>query len=192
MFFDTVAGLRRDGSLLIWASSPTHSIIPDPNEGITAVSAGSDGVAAIRGWGATAVPLPLPERPAAGLVIAASPNPFNPRVAITVSSRRATAVSLEVLDVRGRHVRTLWRGRLAADATHTASWDGLDVDGRAMPSGVYLVEARAPGEVWAVEKIMLLRSISAIYSSRRRSYRRRHRYADPSEVREVAPGEGHR
>ena len=49
---------------------------------------------------------------------------------------RAAAGSLRILDVRGRVVRTLHQGQLAAGRT-SVSWDGTNDYGRPLAAGVY-------------------------------------------------------
>ena len=74
---------------------------------------------------------------AAGLALAAQPNPANPRVRLSFDLPRAGRVSLVVVDLRGRVVRRLSDGELAA-GPHAVAWDGTDDTGRAVASGSYL------------------------------------------------------
>jgi hypothetical protein len=152
----TVAALRFDGSIVVWSTEPSAAAIPTPNEGFIAVSADASSVAAIRAGTPAAVEPTLPRSRVETLSIAASPNPFNPRVEVTVRSELTADVTLEVLDLRGRRVRVLWRGQLAGSVTQAVSWDGRDGGGREMPSGTYLVHARA-GAARTTEKIVLVR-----------------------------------
>jgi hypothetical protein len=83
--------------------------------------------------------------PARGAAIESTyPNPFNPfiRVHYAVSPEDDGAiVALDILDVRGRLVRSLESEPRAA-GRHEAVWDGADADGRRMPSGAYFVRLR--------------------------------------------------
>jgi hypothetical protein len=83
------------------------------------------------------------------------PNPFNPRTEIAFSLAVAGPASVEVLDLRGRRVRTLWSGPLAA-GDHHLSWDGLDERGRAVASGVYLARL-STGDRETTHKMLLAR-----------------------------------
>ena len=74
------------------------------------------------------------------------PNPFNPHTAIPFTLAAAGAVRLRVYDLRGRLVRTLWDGPLAAGA-HRLDWDGRNAAGRPVASGVYLYRLEAGGQV---------------------------------------------
>jgi poly-gamma-glutamate capsule biosynthesis protein CapA/YwtB (metallophosphatase superfamily) len=86
------------------------------------------------------------------------PNPFNPRVTIELRLSAATGaeVSVEVFDVRGRRLRTLHHGPLPAGLRHGLTWDGLDEKGRAVASGIYLVQAKA-GQQRVQRKVTLVR-----------------------------------
>jgi len=81
------------------------------------------------------------------------PNPFNPRTVIEFSVTRAQKVSLAVYDVRGRLVRTLVSGRLAA-GDHSVTWQGHDDRGDGVASGTYL--CRLVTEDGALQRKMLL------------------------------------
>ncbi len=73
------------------------------------------------------------------------PNPFNPivRVRYAVSAGAAgTDIALDVLDVRGRLVRSLASGPRPA-GRHEAVWDGTGATGRRLPSGAYFVRLRS-------------------------------------------------
>jgi hypothetical protein len=85
----------------------------------------------------------------------ASPNPFNPEIAITYFMPRPALVELRVYDVEGRLIRTLVR-EAKNFGEHVATWDGLDGRGMAVSSGVYFVRLDMGGQV-ATRKIAVLR-----------------------------------
>jgi subtilisin family serine protease len=86
--------------------------------------------------------------PAAGpQTLAAAPNPFNPRTTLRLELSRARDARLEIVDLRGRLVRTLIRGERLAAGVHARGWDGRGDDGRALPSGLYLARAVLDGRV---------------------------------------------
>lgn len=68
-----------------------------------------------------------------------APNPFNPAttIAFSIPAGAAGEHRLDVYDARGRLVRQLGRGPLAA-GRHEATWDGRDDAGAAVGAGVYL------------------------------------------------------
>ena len=83
------------------------------------------------------------------------PNPFNPATEIRFTIAMATQVTLEVFDIRGGRVAILIEAPLPA-GSHAARWDGRDIAGRQVASGVYLYRLRAGSEV-AARRMTLLR-----------------------------------
>ncbi|MBN2564175.1 MAG: T9SS type A sorting domain-containing protein, partial [Candidatus Eisenbacteria bacterium] len=85
------------------------------------------------------------------------PNPFNPvtRVAFVVGGSAPTDVSLEVFDLAGRRVVTLYDGRLDPGA-HAVSWDGRDERDNLLASGVYFARLSV-GEGTDVMKMTMLK-----------------------------------
>ncbi len=81
------------------------------------------------------------------------PNPFNPTTEISFSLPRAADVRLDVYNILGRRVVSLVNDHLSA-GLHTVSWDGKDLDGRSVSSGIYLYRIQAGS--WAEAKKMLL------------------------------------
>lgn len=98
-------------------------------------------------------PAPLP---AAGLRLAAAPNPFNPRTTLWLEGGALPAgpLALDVFDLRGHRVRTLWRGD-ADTARREVAWDGADDAGRALPGGTYVARLSGPGGGVASVKLVL-------------------------------------
>jgi hypothetical protein len=84
-----------------------------------------------------------------------TPNPFAGRTTIHFGLGVPTNVSVRILDVGGRLVRSLVRGPLAA-GQHRYEWDGRDEVGRRLAAGVYVVVIEGGGHRQA-GKILLLR-----------------------------------
>ncbi len=78
-----------------------------------------------------------PDLPQSLALHGAAPNPFNPSTTISFSLDGAGPVTLQVVDVAGRRVRTLIQGEMPA-GLHDAHWDGCDDAGRHVSSGTYL------------------------------------------------------
>lgn len=66
-----------------------------------------------------------------------APNPFNPATTIRFAVPANGNVRLTVFDVNGRIVRTLVDGNVVA-GNHEVVWDGMDMSGRQVASGVYI------------------------------------------------------
>jgi hypothetical protein len=78
------------------------------------------------------------EQPAAFLLGEAHPNPFNPSTTLSFTMSETGPATLEVFDLAGRRVATLWDG-LAERGTHTVTFDA-----GALPSGLYFYRLSAP------------------------------------------------
>ncbi len=70
------------------------------------------------------------------------PNPFNPSTTIKVSLPEDMSVQLNVYDIRGRLVKSLYHGNLVG-GIYSFSWNGTDDHGGQMSSGIYLLELRS-------------------------------------------------
>jgi len=89
----------------------------------------------------TAVPFGLP--PARLRLIAVSPNPTSHYVRLTYSQPApGGTITVQVYDLHGRLIARPFAGHRPAGTWQT-SWDGTDVHGRALASGVYLVEIKS-------------------------------------------------
>jgi flagellar hook assembly protein FlgD len=71
-------------------------------------------------------------------------------------ARSGGAVTLDVLDVRGRLVRRLAGGPLPG-GEHGLDWDGLAASGVPAPPGVYFIRLASPDLGIATAKLVLLR-----------------------------------
>jgi streptogramin lyase len=71
------------------------------------------------------------------------PNPFNPQTTVAFSLPREESVRLAVHTLAGARVAVL-ADRVFAAGEHTLQWDGRDDQGRALPSGQYLLHLDSP------------------------------------------------
>lgn len=65
------------------------------------------------------------------------PNPFNPSTTINFSLAASGTANLSIYSITGQKVRDLVNGPLS-EGTHSAMWDGRDMNGKLVSSGVYL------------------------------------------------------
>ena len=93
--------------------------------------------------------------PTAFRVYQSCPNPFNPVCTIRYEVPRKSRVSLQIFDVSGSPVRTLFSASREPGA-YTVFWDGRANNGGELPSGVYFYQLRAD-EFVATGKTVLLR-----------------------------------
>lgn len=97
-------------------------------------------------------PAPAPIAAAAELG-AVWPNPFNPTAQVKYRAPPGQEISVRIVDVRGRVVRTLFSGT-GTGAWQTSTWNGADESGRSLASGVYLVHLDSP-EGRATRRVVL-------------------------------------
>ena len=144
-FFDT--------NKLYIIDSETDTLVAELDGG-----AGLSSVAVYDSGQPTAVAeIPLPELPARFALGPAFPNPFNPAVALpfAIPGPATLRVQLTVFDPLGGRVANLVDDSLAPGLYH-ATWNGHDVRGRPVASGVYLVRMRA-GQFEATRAVTLAR-----------------------------------
>ncbi len=82
---------------------------------------------------------------------AAYPNPFNPTTTVSVSLPDASDLTVAVYNTIGQQVAELAQGRVAA-GTHAYTFDAS-----ALSSGVYFVRASVPGQLNAMQKVVLMK-----------------------------------
>lgn len=94
--------------------------------------------------GATTVDLGLP--PPHARLLGVAPNPFNPGTSVSFTVPRAQRVRIAVHDVAGRRLATLVDAEFTV-GDHAVRWDGTDGDGRALPSGAYVIRLESELQV---------------------------------------------
>lgn len=82
-----------------------------------------------------------PSLPDAVSRLALFPNPFNPRTTVTLTATDGGSGAIDVIDLRGRLVATVWQGNWSPGVVH-ASWDGRGRSGNAVASGTYVFRLR--------------------------------------------------
>ncbi|MBU0743422.1 hypothetical protein KKG45_13715 [bacterium] len=80
------------------------------------------------------------------LRLSSHPNPFNPRTTVVFALDAPARVALAVYDLSGARVALLADGVFPA-GDHAFAWDGRDVRGTPLASGVYLARAVTRGAV---------------------------------------------
>jgi hypothetical protein len=83
------------------------------------------------------------------------PNPFNDRTLISFFLSNHADAKLAVYNLKGQLVRTLFSGRITA-GLHRAEWDGTDVNGDTVVSGVYVYSLVA-GKSIVAKKLALIK-----------------------------------
>jgi len=74
------------------------------------------------------------------------PNPFRDITCISYSLAKETNVSLEVYNIKGQRVITLEHG-IHARGDYKLTWNGIDDQGKAVSSGMYILRLKARDDV---------------------------------------------
>ena len=83
------------------------------------------------------------------------PNPFNPETTIKYAVPQNGHIQIEVYNILGKKVRTLFEGQQAA-GTYQVRWDARDDYGVTLSSGVYLITLRS-GNFVTAKRVTLLK-----------------------------------
>jgi hypothetical protein len=82
------------------------------------------------------------------------PNPFNSSTIVTSRVPKGQAVTIEVFDLLGRKVKTLFRGTMQSDFS-SLIWDGRDEHGASLASGIYICQLRTAMFVGSIRMALL-------------------------------------
>jgi hypothetical protein len=97
----------------------------------------------------------VPRDPAGPLpMLSLRTNPFRGQMRFTLRASPGTPARVELFDVAGRRVRTLWEGPLAGTELELA-WDGRDEAGRGTAAGLYFLRSQAGGKTATVRALKL-------------------------------------
>ena len=83
------------------------------------------------------------------------PNPFNNSTMISFHLEQEASISLQIYDMNGRLVDTVWKGNRSA-GNHILMWDGQDANNRSVVSAVYIYRLSI-GSLSQVRKMVYLR-----------------------------------
>jgi len=86
----------------------------------------------------------------------AYPNPFNPSTVISYDIKDECEVTLRVIDVHGRTVRTIINGLTQNSGLYSVEWNGLSDSGSRISSGVYFIVLEA-GQFSGSQKVLFLK-----------------------------------
>jgi flagellar hook assembly protein FlgD len=78
-------------------------------------------------------------------LLPARPNPFRGGTDLRFSLPNDRRVWIDVYDVAGRRIASPAAGLLLPSGRHAVTWDGRDLAGDPVPSGVYFVRLEAGG-----------------------------------------------
>lgn len=84
------------------------------------------------------------------------PNPFNPSTTISFSVPISEKITLSIYDINGRHIKTLIDNQYYPAGKHTVQWDGSNVFGQKISSGMYYYHIRA-GKFNSTKSMLLVK-----------------------------------
>jgi FG-GAP-like repeat/FlgD Ig-like domain len=83
------------------------------------------------------------------------PNPFNPKVIVPFSVPAKSFININVYDILGREVTTLISGQVGA-GNHKVVWDGKNMSGSKVSSGVYYIEMKSDS-FHSTQKVIMMK-----------------------------------
>jgi hypothetical protein len=83
------------------------------------------------------------------------PNPFNPTTTIKLGMRNAECGIIEVYNIKGQKVKTLFNGYLEV-GEHSFVWNGDDDNGNAVSSGIYFYKMKT-SDYNEIKKMVLMK-----------------------------------
>lgn len=98
---------------------------------------------------------PTPEAASKLALHPCRPNPFNPATVISFELEEPGTVTLQIVDVRGRHIDDLMHQTMQA-GTHTTTWLGRDAAGELVPAGIYFAKL-VVGDIVLSQRMTLLK-----------------------------------
>ncbi|MCK5050229.1 MAG: T9SS type A sorting domain-containing protein [Candidatus Cloacimonetes bacterium] len=85
------------------------------------------------------------------------PNPFNPSTSISFALEEESNVEVIVYNIKGEKIKTIFNDQVYADQIQIVVWDGKDVTGKQVSSGIYLYKLNVNGNIEAVKKCVLVK-----------------------------------
>jgi hypothetical protein len=84
------------------------------------------------------------------------PNPFNPSTEISFFMKQAGRCELEIYNLKGRKVKTLFSGNIEAEQDYCFTWNGKNESEKLVVSGVYFYKLKY-GSTTEIKKMILLK-----------------------------------
>jgi hypothetical protein len=98
---------------------------------------------------------PIITIPTATALLPAYPNPFNPNTTLSIRLETGAQANLNVFNVKGELIKHIFNGVLTA-GTYRWNWDGTDLNGKSVGSGVYYYRLDA-GKYHQTNKMVLMK-----------------------------------
>ena len=109
----------------------------------------------------TDLPVNQPEfKPTLFGILQSIPNPFgafSPRTSLTIISPQSGKLSLNVFNIKGQLVQTLFDQQVQKNDEIELIWNGKDSRGNKLSSGIYLYQLLVNNELFETKKILIIR-----------------------------------
>jgi hypothetical protein len=83
------------------------------------------------------------------------PNPFNPSTSISFALSEESDVELIIYNVKGEKINTIFNDHIYADQVTTAVWDGNDINGKQVSTGIYLYKLITETKEYSKKMLMV-------------------------------------
>ena len=130
-------------------------IIKITDGGTTGGTICADAIRIVSYDNATGFPSPISHSAGAIKLLQNYPNPFNQETQIKYQLPSTSEVKIIVFNVKGQKIKTIIAEKQGA-GWHIVTWDGKDLNGDQVSSGIYFVQVEADG-FKAVKQMMLTR-----------------------------------
>ena len=84
------------------------------------------------------------------------PNPFNPNTKISFQLDKATQAELNIYNLKGQLVKSLFNGNIEPKKVYYFNWDGKNEEGKTVTSGTYVYRLKTPSKIY-VKKMLLVK-----------------------------------
>ncbi len=98
----------------------------------------------------------IPEIPETYGLFQNHPNPFNPATEIAFRLKSDSNVEVNIYNIKGEFVKSLFAGNVKSDELRRVIWDGKDESGKEVGSGIYLYRLKTDKDI-QIRKMVLLR-----------------------------------
>lgn len=85
------------------------------------------------------------------------PNPFNPVTTISFTTEQNKQFELSIYNLKGQKIRTFIKSPATNSSQHQILWDGTDIDGQHVSSGVYLYQLKIGNKTIIKNKMTLIK-----------------------------------
>ncbi len=128
----------------------TYIDVDDINEGINALKTGVIVIDSLF-TSMNAITPTMPEL----FSLSTYPNPFNNNLMINISVAKADLFRIRIVNILGEEVYSFSNTNFI-EGSHSLLWDGIDINGKYLPSGVYFIVVNSNHQVH-VEKVTFLK-----------------------------------